>query len=150
MGDDNFRSPKKPHPLAEHQKICYRWLRRWHLRLCQTWCKSVYGGLLSTWVKYNEFFLSYLFISFFENSPTGQTRRRIFTLDGPKRQELAQGWAFGGFRWYCFPFWVWNPPPQKKNNFGAVNRRFQGKRAKHWKFHIIETTASISIKFSKW
>ena len=32
-------------------------------------------------------------------------------------------------------------------NFGGVNRRFQAKRAKYWKFHIFETTASISTKF---
>jgi len=30
-------------------------------------------------VKYNDIFL---FIPFFMNSPAGQTRRRIFTLDG--------------------------------------------------------------------
>jgi len=34
-------------------------------------------------------------------------------------------------------------------NFGGVNRRFQAKRAKHWKFHVIETNASISTKFCK-
>ena len=32
-------------------------------------------------------------------------------------------------------------------NFGGVNWRFQAKRAKYWKFHGIETTASISAKF---
>ena len=32
-------------------------------------------------------------------------------------------------------------------NFGGVNRRFQAKRGKYWKFHVIETTASISTKF---
>jgi len=32
-------------------------------------------------------------------------------------------------------------------NFGGVNRRFQAKRAKYWKFHVIETKASISTKF---
>ena len=36
---------------------------------------------------------------------------------------------------------------QKKNNFGGVNRRFQAKLAKYWKFHIIESTASISTRF---
>ena len=38
----------------------------------------------------------------------------------------------------------WNP---KNPNFGGVNRRFQAKRAKYWKFHVIETTASILTKF---
>ena len=32
-------------------------------------------------------------------------------------------------------------------NFGGVNRRFQAKRAKYWKYHIIENPASISTKF---
>ena len=38
-------------------------------------------------------------------------------------------------------------PPKKISNFGSVNRRFQAKLAKYWKFHIIETTATISTKF---
>jgi len=32
-------------------------------------------------------------------------------------------------------------------NFWGVNRRFQAKRAKYLKFHVIETTASILTKF---
>ena len=43
-------------------------------------------------------------------------------------------------------FGVKSPPP-KNFNFGGMNRHFQAKRAKYWKFHIIESTASISIKF---
>ena len=35
----------------------------------------------------------------------------------------------------------------EKPNFGGVNRRFLAKRAKYWKFHVIETTASISTFF---
>jgi len=31
--------------------------------------------------------------------------------------------------------------------FWSVNRRFQGKRAKYWKFQVIELTASILTKF---
>jgi len=34
-----------------------------------------------------------------------------------------------------------------KPQFWGVNRRFQAKRAKYWKFHAIETTASILTKF---
>jgi len=37
----------------------------------------------------------------------------------------------------------------QKPNFWGVNRRFQAKGVKYWKFHIIETTASISTKFCK-
>ena len=53
--------------------------------------------------------------------------------------------AFWGFRLHYYLFWGWNPP--KKTNFGGVNRRFQAKRAKNWKFHVIETPASILTKF---
>jgi len=59
-----------------------------------------------------------------------------------KRRGLAQGCAFWGFHWHCSPFWGWNP--QKPQFWG---RGFQAKRAKYWKFHVIETTASISTKF---
>ena len=62
------------------------------------WCKSVYGGLLGKWVKYNEIFI-YLFIYtfFFMNSPTGQTRRRIFTLDGSNDADSRKDVPFGDF-----------------------------------------------------
>ena len=54
-------------------------------------------GLLGKWVKYNEiFFYVYLF---FVNSPrpTGQTRRRIFTLDGSNDVDSRKDVPFGGF-----------------------------------------------------
>ena len=35
----------------------------------------------------------------------------------------------------------------KNPNFWGVDRRFQAKRAKYWKFHVIETNASILTKF---
>jgi len=55
---------------------------------------------LSEWVKYNEFLFIYLFIYlyfFLGNSPTGQTRRRIFTLDGSNDAESREDVPFGGF-----------------------------------------------------
>ena len=58
-------------------------------------------GLLGKWVKYNENF--YLFIYFiylylfFMNSPTGQTRQRIFTLDGSNDADSRKDVLFGGF-----------------------------------------------------
>ena len=81
MGDGNFRPPQNKHPLTDHQKISYRWLGRWPLRLRQIWCRSVDGGFWANGWNITKFFI-YLFIPFFINSPTGQTRRRIFTLDG--------------------------------------------------------------------
>jgi len=90
--------PQNPHPFTDHQQNCYRWLSRRPLWLCQTWCKSINGGLLGKWVKYNEH-LFYLFIPFFFNSPTSQTRRRrrIFTFDGSNDADSRKGVPFGGF-----------------------------------------------------
>ena len=67
------------------------------LRLCQILCKSVHGGLLGERVKYNEILFVYLFIHFFGNSPTGQTRRQIFTLDGSYDVDSCKGVPFVGF-----------------------------------------------------
>ena len=41
--------------------------------------------------------LSLYFIPFFMNSPTGQTRQRIFTLDGTNDADLRNDVPFGGF-----------------------------------------------------
>jgi len=61
-----------------------------------------------------------------------------------ERCVLTQGCAFWGFHWYYSPFWGWNP---LKHQFRGVNKRFQAKRAKYWKLHIIETTALTSTTF---
>jgi len=52
-------------------------------------------GLLDKWVKYKENFF-YLY-PFFINSPTGQTRRRIFTLDSSNDADSRKDVPFGGF-----------------------------------------------------
>jgi len=126
-----------PWPIT---KKWYRWLRRRPLRLWQNWCKSVHGGLLGKWVKYNECFL-FIYTFFHE---------LIYRLDSStdfyawwlKRRALAQGCAFWRFRWHCSQLWGWNTP--ENPNFWGVNRRFQAKRAKYWKFYVIETTTSRS------
>jgi len=85
----------------------------------------------------------YLFIyiqPFFGNSPTGQTRWRIFTLDSSNNADSCKDAPFGGFVDIEIPQ---NP------NFGGMIRHFQAKQAKYWKFHIIETTASISPNFAQ-
>jgi len=75
-------------------------------------------------VKYNDFF--YLFILFFINSPTGQTRRRIFTVDGSNDANSSKDVPFGGFVDIAVYFGVKSP---ENPNFWGVNRRFQAKRA---------------------
>ena len=69
------------------------------------------------------------------NSPTGQTRRRIFTLDGSNDADSRKDVPFGSFV---------DIAPHFR---GEIPRKPQAKRAKYWKFHVIETNASISTKF---
>ena len=100
-------------------------------------------GLLANGWNITKNLVIYLYI-FFGNSPTGQTRRRIFTLDGSNDADSRKDVPFGGFADIAFHFGVKYP---QNPNFWGVNRRFQAKRAKYWKFHIIETTVSISTTF---
>ena len=53
-------------------------------------------GLLGERVKYNEFLFFFIY-TFFGKSPTGQTRRRIFTLDGSNDADSRKDVLFGGF-----------------------------------------------------
>jgi len=140
-----FDPPQNKHPLTDHQKIWHRWLRRRPLRLRQIWCKSVYRGLLGKWVKYNKNFI-YLFIYtfFFKNSPTvrrddGFSRLMTQTMRTRARMCLL------GVSLTLLPILGVKAP--ENPNFWGLNRRFQAKRAKYWKFHVIETAASISTKF---
>jgi len=61
------------------------------------------------------------------NSPTGQTRRRIFTLDTSNDAYSRKVVLFGGFVDIAHNFGVKSP---ENPNFGGVNRRFQAKWAK--------------------
>jgi len=65
---------------------------------------------------------------FFMNSPTGQTRSWIFTLDGSNDTDSRKGVPFGSFVDTALHFGDEIP---KKPNFGDVNRRFQSKWAKY-------------------
>ena len=62
------------------------------------------------------------------NSPTGQTRLRIFTINGSNDADSRKDVPFGGFVDIA-PHFRGEIP--KKNNFRGVNRRFQAKRAKY-------------------
>jgi len=75
-------------------------------------------------MKYNEIFLN---LFFFMNSPTGQTRLRIFTLDGSNDADSRKDVPFGGFVDIA-PHFRSEITPKKQ--FWGVNRRFQGKRGK--------------------
>jgi len=144
MGDGNFRPPQNLHPLTDHQKNSYRWLRRRPLRLCQIWCKSFDGRLLGKWVKYNEFFFIYTFFSWthLQVRPVGGFSRLM-----AQTTRTRVRMCFLGVSLTLLPILGVKSP--ENPNFGGVNRCFQAKRAKYWKFHVIETTASISTKFCK-
>jgi len=77
-------------------------------------------------VKYNEILFIYTF--FFMNSPTGQTRRRIFTLDGSNDADSRKDVPFGGFVDIAAHFGGEIP---QNPQFWGVNRRFRAKRAKY-------------------
>jgi len=137
-----FDPPQNRHPSTDHQKICHRWLRRRPLRLCQIRCISVDGGLLGTWVKYNQ---NYFYLCpFFRNSPTSQTRRRIFTHDGSNDADSRKGVPFWGI--FHIASHLGGQKPQN-SQFWGVNRRFQAKLAKSKNVHIVKTTTSIPTKF---
>ena len=78
------------------------------------------------------------------NSPTGQNRRRIFTLDGSNDADSRKDVHFVGFVDIA-PHFRGEIP--ENPNFWGVNRRFQAEWAKYRKFDVIETTATISTKF---
>ena len=64
------------------------------------------------------------------NSPTGQTRRRIFTLDGSKDADSHKDVPFRGFIEIA-PHFRGEIP--QNPNFWGVNRRFQAKRAQYFR-----------------
>ena len=74
------------------------------------------------------------------NSPTGQTRQRIFTLDSSNDADSCRDVPFGGSVDTAIHF---GGEIQQNPQLWGVNRRFQAKRAKYWKFQVVETTASI-------
>jgi len=63
------------------------------------------------------------------NSPTGQTRRRIFTLDGSNDADSRKDVPFGGFVDIAPHFR--GEIARKPQFFWGVNRRFQAKRVKY-------------------
>jgi len=60
------------------------------------------------------------------NSPTGQTRRRIFTLDGSNDADSRKDVPFGGLV-DTAPHFLWGggeiPPPKKRSISGTSDHR---------------------------
>jgi len=62
------------------------------------------------------------------NSPTGQTRRRIFTLDGSNEADSRKDVRFGVS---LILLLILEVKYSQNSNFWGVNRRFHAKRAKY-------------------
>jgi len=142
MGDGNFRPPTESTPLDRSPKNLIQVITSAASTLCKIWCKSIGGGLLGKWVKYNEIFFKFIF--FLHELTYRSDPSTDFYAWWLKQRGLAQGCAFGGFVDVAPHFGGEIP---QKPQFWAVNRRFQAKLAKYWKFHVIENTSSISTKF---
>jgi len=143
MGEDNFWPPTESTPLDQSPK---NWLlvvtsatptSMPNLVQIRPWGAS--GRMDEIWQK------NYLFLYTFS--------RELTYRPGPSTDfhawwfkwcELMQGCAFWGFAILLPILGVQYP---QNPIFGGMNRRFQAKRAKYWKLHVIETTASISTKF---
>ena len=80
-------------------------------------------------MKYDEKFFLFIYLYlFFMNSPTGQTSRRIFTLDGSNDADSRKDVPFGHFV-DMLP--ILGVKYSQNPIFGGVNRRFQAKWAKY-------------------
>jgi len=71
----------------------------------------------------------FLYLFYFMNSPTGQTGRRIFTLDGSNEEDSRKDVHLGEGSLILLLILEVKYP--QKPNFGGVNRRFQAKWAKY-------------------
>ena len=141
-----FDPLQNPHPLTDHQKFGTSdyWLRPRPLRLCQIWCKSAYGGLsafgANGWNIMDMFFINTFLRNRLQFRPVDGFSR-LMAQTTRTRARVCLLWV----SLMLFPIFRVKFPETPK--FWGVNRRFQAKRAKYWKFHVIETTASISNKF---
>ena len=112
---------------------------------CAKFGANVDGGLLGKWVKYNEFFL--FIYTFFSWTHLQVRRDDGFSRFMAQTTRTRARMCLLGVSLTLLPILGVKSP--ENLNFWGVNRRFQAKRAKYWKFHVIETTASISTKFCK-
>ena len=157
MGDGNFRPPQNPHPLTDQQNW-YMWLRLWPVRLCQIWCKFVDDGVWANGWNITHFFI----YTFFMNSPTGQTRRQIFTLDGSNNADSRKDVPFGGLVDTAPHFWgkssenpifgawigVFKPNGQNIESFmlSKLLHRFQPNFAQRWRPSSGSRKIAISLQ----
>jgi len=88
--------PTESTSLEQSPKNWCRWLLRRPLWLCQIWCKSVHESVWANDWNITIYLFIYFYISF-GKSHTGETRRRIFTLDGSNDAGSRNGVPFGAW-----------------------------------------------------
>ena len=84
---------------------------------------------MSKITKITKILFIYLYFKKSTNKPIGQTRRRIFTLDGSNDADWRKNVPFGGFVDIAPPHF--GGEISRKPQFWGVSRRFQAKRAKY-------------------
>jgi len=149
MGDGNFRPPTESTPLDRSSKKLLLVITSSTPTAVPNLVQIRPRGLLGKWVKYNENFF-YLFIYLFIYKFFSWPHLQVRPADGFSRlmaqtTRICARMCLLGVSLTLLPILGVKYP--KKPNFWGVNRRFQAKQAKYWKFHVIETTASISTKF---
>jgi len=146
MGDGNFRPPRESTSLDRSPK-------KLSLVITSATPTAVpnlvqirsRGGFWANGWYITKFI--YLFIYLY---PFSWTHLQVRPIDGFLRwmaqttRTLARMCLLGN-SWTLLP--ILGVKSLENPNFEGVNRRFQAKRAKYWKFHIVETTASILTKF---
>jgi len=146
MGKDNFRPPQNRHPSADHPQKT----------VTGDYVAEPYGcaklsaypstrGLVGTWVKNNpNYFYLYPFL---RNSPTGQTRWRIFMHDGSNDAESRKDVPFRDFS-HCSPFRGQKTP--KTPNFEAWIGVFKPvPTVKNLKFRKFKMVAAAILEIRK-
>jgi len=81
-------------------------------------------GLVGKWVKYNTSCFIYLYLFVFENSPTGQTGRWIFTFDGSNNADSRKDVRFRVLSVYCTPFRRSNSPKPHGSKTAKIIKRW--------------------------
>jgi len=95
MGDGNFRPPTESKPLDQSPKNLVQVITWAAPTAVTNLVQILRWGAFGKWVKYDEIF--FIYTLFFMNSPTGQTRRWIFTLGGSNDADSRKDVHFGGF-----------------------------------------------------
>ena len=143
MGEGNFWPPQNPHPLTDHQKFVASDYVGDPYGCAKFGANPSTGSFWAHLWNITKFLFIYLYLF-------SWTHLQVRPVDGFSRlmaqtTRIRERMCLLGVSLTLLPILGVKYP--KNPNFWGVNRRFQAKLAKYWKFHAIETTASISTKF---